>query len=187
MKNFTSFGKQIKLYRENNQESLSQAGTVLGIDKTYLSKLENGHIQVSKGLLAKLVDHYSLSKTQAEDLFNNAGYGSEDVSMISEGEGVKRMENKIPSAVKSNENSAEVNVPVSIQVLYSDAIFVSLNRFGAVLDFAQRLGSTNKHNVVSRIGMSYEHLEEFIKVLEEQLKKAKLANSQVEHTKRVES
>lgn len=69
------------------------------------------------------------------------------------------------------QNSMNVNVNLdTTPILYSDNIFLSVNEDGVVLDFSQKLGSTNQMRIVSRIGMSREHAKKFYKVLGDQLK-----------------
>jgi len=46
-------------------------------------------------------------------------------------------------------------------ILFTDNIMMQVNEFGIVLDIAQRIGSTNQAQIVSRIGMSREHAKQF--------------------------
>lgn len=62
----------------------------------------------------------------------------------------------------------EVNVDINLDstpILYSDRIFMTTDSNGCVIDFAQKLGPTNKLRIVSRIGMSREHAKKFIQEL----------------------
>ena len=51
-------------------------------------------------------------------------------------------------------------------VLYTDNVLITVNPEGVVLDFCQRLGTTNQIRVVSRIGMSREHAKKFLQSFE---------------------
>jgi hypothetical protein len=50
-------------------------------------------------------------------------------------------------------------------VLYTDNVLISANEDGTVLDFTQRLGTTNQVRVVARIGMSRNHAAKFVQAL----------------------
>jgi hypothetical protein len=56
-----------------------------------------------------------------------------------------------------NQNmSVNVNLDTT-PILYTDNVFMTTNSDGLVLDFCQKLGSTNNTRIVARIGMSREH------------------------------
>ena len=59
----------------------------------------------------------------------------------------------------------------STPVLYADSFFVSSTDFGITFDFAQRVGPTNQQQVVSRVGMSFEHARKILEVIQEHLEK----------------
>ena len=50
-------------------------------------------------------------------------------------------------------------------ILYTDNVYMTTNEDGLVLDFAQKLGPTNKIRIVSRIGMSRQHAKKFLNEL----------------------
>ncbi len=63
---------------------------------------------------------------------------------------------------------AKVQIDVNLDttpILYTDNIFIGTNQYGLVLDFAQKLGPTQKVRIVSRIGMSREHAKKFLEEL----------------------
>ena len=160
MKNYSSFGEKIKVYRSKKGENVTQAAKSLNLHRTYLSKLENGHFQPSTGLIDRLVAYYKLNTQEVSDLYRLGGYGKKGVIMqIQNRKEVDHMEsNKILGTQEQNQ-AVEVNVQSNTPVLYSDAVFVTSSDYGVVLDFGQRLGSTNKRNITSRVGMSFEHAE----------------------------
>jgi hypothetical protein len=66
------------------------------------------------------------------------------------------------------ENKQEVQVNVNLDttpVLYTDHVFMATNEDGLVMDFGQKLGTTNQLRIVSRIGMSREHAKKLLKEL----------------------
>ena len=73
----------------------------------------------------------------------------------------------------------QVNLPNNVAILYSDSTFLTINQYGVVLDFAQRVGTTNQQNVVSRLGMSKEHAKVLIAALKDLLEKDEVKQQQV--------
>ena len=47
-------------------------------------------------------------------------------------------------------------------ILYTENIYMTTSEDGLVLDFAQKLGPTNKLRIVARIGMSRHHAKKFL-------------------------
>lgn len=153
-------GKKIKEFRIKNNDTLVNLANYLNIDVGNLSKIENGKRGLSKELLDKISHKYNLNLEDKQYLFATSGYYSEGVSL-------KYMEQNI---VKEQ----TVQVPNNLPVLFSDVIGITSSQFGLVLDFGQRLGSTNQTNVVARVGISKEHGEALLKVLTEKIKEMQL-------------
>jgi len=78
------------------------------------------------------------------------------------------MEKKTINTNKKKQG-VEVFVPENVSILYSDSAFIYANDFGLTIDFAQRVGDTKKQKVVSRIGMSKNHAEMLVAVLQKKL------------------
>lgn len=57
--------------------------------------------------------------------------------------------------------SLNVNLDTT-PILYTDNVFMTTNSDGLVIDFCQKLGSTNTTRIVARIGMSREHAKKVI-------------------------
>lgn len=64
----------------------------------------------------------------------------------------------------ANQMDVEVNLDTT-PILYTDSVYMTTNPDGVVLDFTQRLGSTTKMRIVSRIGMSREHAKKMLSEL----------------------
>lgn len=65
---------------------------------------------------------------------------------------------------KTNKQELEVSVNFdTTPIFYTDSISMTSNDDGIVFDVLQRVGSTNKVRIVSRIGMSRNHAKRFIK------------------------
>ena len=64
---------------------------------------------------------------------------------------------------KKNKQDLEVSINFdTTPILYTDNISVTSNDHGIIFDVMQRVGSTNKVRIVSRLGMSRSHAKKFI-------------------------
>lgn len=78
----------------------------------------------------------------------------------------------VGTAVPNNAGQGfEVEIPNGLGVVYTDVIHMARSEYGVVFDFGQRMGPTNKVNIVSRVGMSREHAEALLNMMEKELKK----------------
>lgn len=55
-------------------------------------------------------------------------------------------------------------------ILYCDNFFISSSNYGVTFDFAQQVGPNNQQ-VVSRIGLSFDHARKIIEVIQDHLEK----------------
>lgn len=170
----TRLGSVIKKHREQKGASIAQAALSIGIDRTYLSKIEHGHETPPPNVFNSILNYLDVDRFTALKIAKVAGY--QTVVHFSsnrdyDGKGVIKMQNEqsnVPADAK------QVNMPGNVPVLYTDSIFVNGSKWGVVLDIAQNVGPTNQQNVVARIGMSREHAEALVDVLAKQLTKDKL-------------
>lgn len=181
MKLFKEFGKQIKQLRSSRKENITEAAQAVGIDRSYLSKLESGKLQPSKKIVNLLISHYSLSGAEAQILFSWGGYNYQSVissrtDQVTKSDGKEvdvKMENNQP-VVNQNNASLQLKVPENLTIQYTDSVFITLSEYGMVFDIAQTMGPTNTQSVVARIGMSIDHAEALLNVLGQKVTEAKL-------------
>jgi len=62
---------------------------------------------------------------------------------------------------QTQELSLDVNLDTT-PVLYTDSIIMNVNDDGIVLDVAQKVSTSNRMRIVSRIGMSRSHAKKFL-------------------------
>lgn len=156
---YKELGTKLREYRKKLDIGIKGVSRSLEINYSYLSKLETGTERPSRDLLNKIIFNYGLQKEQAIELFNLAGYRGGVIAVTNEAE-------------KKQKETPQVEIPVGSQTLYSDVVNITVTPHGFVLNFAQQLGPTNQYVIVSRIGMSKEHVESLIKVLKGLLVKA---------------
>lgn len=185
MRPFESFGNKLRIYRQRNRKNITSASKALKIDRTHLSKLENGHERPSQKVMLAIVSHYSLSVAETAELWALAGY-QHGWGGTQQGKGVTGMDlNGIGTANKPPQGATQlqINTPADKPILYCDSVFVSSNQFGVVMDFVQAgFGATttaNKQqlNVVSRVGMSREHAKVMLETLLKNLEMSAEAES----------
>lgn len=176
MKNrYKDFGNKLREIRSRKGENITTSAKATNIDRSHLSKLENGHERPSIGVLNNLICHYSLSRAEAVMLSNLAGFFGEGliVEELGRKEDVKIEENKIPQTGNNlPAGGVQVNMNGNISILYTDSVFVTTNQYGLVFDFAQSMGPTNQQNIVARMGMSKEHARALLRVLQKKLEEA---------------
>ncbi|MDO8269610.1 MAG: hypothetical protein Q7T54_03005 [Candidatus Levybacteria bacterium] len=69
---------------------------------------------------------------------------------------------------KNDEQQFQVSLnPEKTQIVYTDTIFMNVNDDGVTFDICQKVGNSNQVQVVSRIGMSRDHAQKFVKKLTE--------------------
>jgi len=66
------------------------------------------------------------------------------------------------------EHQFQINLnPEKVTIEYTDTIFMNVNDDGVTLDICQKVGNSNQLQVVSRVGMSRQHAQKFVKKLSE--------------------
>lgn len=152
------------------KRSITSVSKEVGIDRTYLSKIEHGHEVPSENVLNKLIAYYSIHPEGANLLFEKAGYlgGLAVKTPIREEIFSADLERK--EVIMENKKDTKKNINISGPVLYTDSVYLTESSYGIVLDFAQNLGPTNNQNVVARVGMSKEHAKALLDLLKKNLK-----------------
>lgn len=152
---FADLGAKLKLLRERKQESLEDASGAAEIDAPTLQAFEEGKERPAEDILHVLLHHFDAQDEVAEELWSMAGY-----KMPRDVEDAMEL-----SQTKYQSVSAMFVLPLDNRILYSDSVQVNTNNHGVVLSFMQNVGSDNKPAPVSRIGMSREHAQHLLMLL----------------------
>lgn len=159
--NQEEIGKKLSKVRRLHGETLEHLAGRLGVTKSYLSKIENGHKTVSPTLMRKFAVVYEGSSAFS------ALFGGHKIN-INEGERGQGMDNK---QVQAPMPELEVNLNVDkTPTLYSDWQNVYSNDGGVVLNFGQSTGPGGSQHIVARIGLSHAQAKELYRVLGENQK-----------------
>lgn len=169
-------GSVLRQHRLKEGVNISTVAVAIGVDRSYLSKIEHGHETPPPSLLNRIINYFHLDQQTALEITKAAGYGYQNVVHFSfrEEHNGKEVINVQEDQSKAPANAKQVNLPNNVPVLYTDSVFVTGSKWGVVLDIAQNVGPTNQQNIVARIGMSREHAEALADVLAKQLTQEKL-------------
>lgn len=174
-------GKKLKEFRSERKETLANVAKALGIDRTYLSRLESAHRKPSARVLTQLLNYYNVSFGEIAQLMTLAGYPIVDIPENKNQLGTEQGK-EVRMSMEENKNDSEkpsvqspapagfnVKIPESLPVLYTDSIYVTATKYGLVMDIAQNMASTNNQVVVARVGFSREHAQALLKVLSQKI------------------
>ncbi len=151
------FGNALRTLRRRRHETLAEISGAIELDINKLDEIEAGKLQPSEETVLLLISHFSLKEDEAISFWQLAGY---DQSRF---------------GVYSDDNLNEQNAFVASsdsRILYTDMVHVSVNNYGVVVNFLQGMGMDGKPLVVSRVGMSREHANSLIDVLQKTLQMA---------------
>jgi transcriptional regulator with XRE-family HTH domain len=161
-KPFRALGGRIKRNREQRHESVVEVSGAVEIEADVLERIEYGTERPSEEILLLLISHFEIEEDEAADLWELAGYNSEDMDVV----GGSVYESGIAPT-----QTAFV-LPMDIRVVYTDMVNVIVNNYGVVMNFIQNSGPNNQPLAVARVGMSREHAESVIQILQQTLAQA---------------
>lgn len=158
---FSDLGARLRSLRERLQESLEDASGAVELDPPSLQAFEEGLERPAEDTLHVLLHHFDVSDEQADELWQLAGYRSDQAEdyVSSKSNGPKYQ--SVP---------AMMVLPIDGRILYSDSVQVNVNPQGVVLSFLQNVAPDGKSVPVSRVGMSKEHAQAMIHLLNDCLR-----------------
>lgn len=154
-----SLGSKIKFLRQQWNQTLSKVSETLEIEEQALRAIEDGRTLPHDELLEIFISHFLLTDEQARELKQLAdsekGFGID--SLLS---GIDDMLTK----------QIVMLMPADNKVIYTDSMQATVNDSGVVMQFMQQQKPGGQQVPISRIGMSREHAERMIKVLQDTLR-----------------
>lgn len=147
---YKTIGWHLKFAREQLKESLAEVSGAVEIDEHTLTKIENGIVRPSEDVLLLLISHLNLEDAEATSLWELAGYEDDE-----EGQ---------QSITQFNSD---------MRVIYTDMAHVIVNDYGVVMNFMQGNVSSGQLTGVARVGMSKEHAQRVLEMLQAALKQPK--------------
>ncbi len=155
---YVALGARLKFLREQWQQSVHDVCSTLEIDEKMLRAFEAGKVAPPLEVLDMLISHFLLTEDQAQDLRELA----EDQREEAEGSIASSVEDMLTKQLV-------MFMPVDTRVVYTDSMQATITDSGVVLQFMQQTGQ-GQSVPISRVGMSRQHAERVIEVLQNSLK-----------------
>ena len=149
---FALLGQRLKQFRETRRESLAEVSGAVEIEPDLLERFERGEICPSEEILNLLINHFSLQDQEAGQLWEWAG--------ITPGS-----EQRFDSLQDLTSKATLVLVAIDSRVQYSDSVNIKVDANGVVFNFMQ-VGMSGQNVPAARVGMSHEHAERFMHIME---------------------
>lgn len=172
---FFKLGDLLRKLRKAAQHSHEDVSGAVEIEVEHLRSIEEGLNRPSEEVLLMLIQHLRASDQQAERLWQLAGYaGDPDMDDFLAGSLEDDEEHHVeglPDGLKHLPNVISMGIQVSDpRIVYTDLAKVEINDFGVVMNFHQLGGAPDaKPLAVAKVGMSREHAEKIISLLQNTL------------------
>jgi transcriptional regulator with XRE-family HTH domain len=154
---YKSLGDRLKNLREKRRESLAEVSGAVEIEVEVLSAIEIGSERPSEDILLLLISHFATKEDLATKLWELAGYNQDQLP-------ARNMVNGEDGAYAS-----VMVMPADARIVYTDMVHVMVNNYGVVMNFMQGAGPQNQPLAVARIGMSKEHAQSVLEILQKTL------------------
>lgn len=155
---YKALGDRLKFLREQWKQSVREVSGTLEINEKTLKSIEAGKTLPEPELLDMIISHFLLTEDQAEDLRELAEPQNSGIDTM------------LPASLEDMLTKQIVMyLPIDNKVIYTDSMHANVNDHGVVLQFMQQLPNSSHPAVVSRVGMSREHAERIITVLQQTL------------------
>jgi len=145
---YRALGQRLKALRSRTGESLAEASGAVEIDVRQLASYELGKSRPSEDVLLLLISHFGAQDDEAVNLWEMAGYTTAGV------------------ATAQSDNGAPTAAQTEKQVLFTDVVDVMVNNFGVVMNFMQSTAPNAAPSSVARVGMSREHAQSVMEILQ---------------------
>lgn len=155
---YAALGARLKFLREQWQQTINDVSGTLEIDESTLSAIEAGKTLPPIEVLDLFISHFLLTDDQADDLRELADTQRDNVTdALTSGIDDMLMKQIV------------MYLPTDNKVVYTDSMNVTVNNNGVTLQFMQQNPGNPQPAVVTRVGMSRDHAEKIIEVLQNTL------------------
>lgn len=151
-------GNRLRGMREKLRESVAEVSGAVEIEVDTLAEIEKGQDRPSEDILLLLISHFAIKEDEATKLWELAGYEQQDTgnaNMSIDGFGTIK--------------NAVMVMPLDTRIVYTDMAHVMVNDHGVVMNFMQTGAPGSQPTVVSRLGMSREHAQSLLDLLQKTL------------------
>lgn len=155
---YKALGTRLKFLREQWQQTIQDVCESLEIDEKTLRSFESGKRLPTPEVLDMLISHFLLTEDQAQDLRE-----------LAEDQHAAAQDSTNVSPEDLLAKQLVMFMPIDSRVVYTDSMQATVTDNGVMLQFMQQ-ASNGQSTPVSRVGMSREHAEKVIEVLQNTLR-----------------
>lgn len=155
---YRDLGSTLKRLRQRLQETVAEVSGAVEIEAHHLQAIEQGKERPPEEILLLLISHFAVKEDEATKLWDLAGYDK----------------NALPNEWMRDSDTSKPPVyvmPMDVRIAYTDMVHVMANNYGVVVNFMQGAGPNNQPMIVSRVGMSKEHAQSLIELLQRTLQR----------------
>lgn len=155
---YQDLGNTLKRLRQRLQETVAEVSGAVEIETHHLQAIEQGKERPAEEILLLLISHFAVKEDEASKLWDLAGYDKSALpnEWMRDGDVTKP-----PVYV----------MPMDVRIAYTDMAHVMANNYGVVVNFMQGAGPNNQPMIVSRVGMSKEHAQSLVDLLQKTLQR----------------
>ena len=157
-KPYKLLGDKLRSLRQKNSESVAEVSGAVEIDPEMLESIEQGDQRPSEDILLLLISHFSSRDSEADHLWQLAGYERPD-----------QHDHAASANDQYSPQPAMMILPIDARIVYTDTVHVMANNHGVVMNFLQNAGPNNQTIAVARVGMSREHAQNVVELLQRTL------------------
>ncbi len=155
---FESLGTQLRRLREKRQETLAEVSGAVEIDPDTLNAMEEGTERPGEDILLLLISHFAAKEDMATKLWELAGFDQDELPA-----------QNVANNIQGHAQNGVVVLPSDTRIVYTDMVHVMVNNYGVIMNFMQTAGPNSQPLAVSRIGMSKEHAQSVLEILQKTL------------------
>lgn len=152
---FEELGKELKKLRLQKQLSIAEVSGAVEVDIDTMAAWENGEARPSEEVLLLLIGFFDVADDKATRIWSIAGYGEASQSQ---------------DLIDDMQQVGAFVTPQDARILYTDMTHTSASNHGVTINFMQSSGPLGKPMIVSRLGMSRDHAENLLNLLQEVLR-----------------
>jgi hypothetical protein len=155
---YRTLGFKLRSLREKEKETIPDVSGAVEIEAELLVDIEEGFKLPSEDILLLLISHFGLHNEEAMKLWRLAGY--DNLTEPTQPSGFENLSHQ----------SAVFLLPIDSRIVYTDLVEATINNFGIVINFQQANSQQRSQPLtVARVGMSREHAQNLISILEQAL------------------
>lgn len=154
---YQALGQKLREARVRQKRTVAEASGAIEINELTLKGIELGQERPAEDTLLVLISYLNIKEDEASHMWELAGYNKQDAD----------------TEAKADFNqSLAMILPNDLRVVYTDMVHVMVNDFGVVMNFLQGAGPNNQPLAIARIGMSKEHAQSVLEILDKSLKQS---------------